>query len=189
MEVSILRIPDGLPDWDLVLSYLRLRKSVFMDRLGWPLYELGDCEFEQYDTVHAVYVIAHDDRSVLGGARLLRTSDTIGSGRCVYSYMIRDACRNLLPGLPSDLCYADPPVAKDMWELTRLVSKGSAKVGAEILAETNRFLRAQKARSCLFLAPPAFMRMASRLGYAPVPLGDVRRNIDGQFLAFQCEVV
>jgi acyl homoserine lactone synthase len=189
MEVSVLRIPEGLSNWDLVLSYLRLRKAVFMDRLGWPLYEVNECEFEQYDTVHAVYVVAHEGRKAVGGARLLRTSDTVGSGRCVYSYMIRDACRALLPGLPNDLCFSEPPVAADTWELSRLASSGSARIGEAILCAANNFLRDQNAQSCLFLAPPAFMRMASRMGFSPVALGDVKENQEGRFLAFQCVVL
>jgi len=188
MEVSIIRIPDGLSNWDLVGKYMRLRREVFINRLEWPLYQLDDMEFEQYDTVHSVYAIAHECGEVRGGARLLRTSQTIGSGKFTYSYMIRDACRNLLPGLPQDLCFNDPPVDRNIWELTRLVSRNTPMVAAKIMAATNQFLKEQDASCCLFLARPSFMRMAARMGYRPVPMGGVKKNQDGSFLAFGCDV-
>jgi acyl homoserine lactone synthase len=188
MEVSVIRIPDGLPQWNLVIAYLRLRKAVFIDRMEWPLYDCDGIEFEQYDTVHSVYLIAHDANGVLGGARLLRTSDRIGSGRFVYSYMIRDACRSLLPGLPADLCHAPPPSDTGVWELTRLAASNSAKVGGVILLAANAFLQSEGAKCCLFLAPPAFMRMAERMGFDPQPLGDIKQNTNGRFLVFSCAV-
>ena len=189
VEVSIVRIPEGISKWDLVNRYMRLRKEVFIDRMAWPLYQLEEIEFEQYDTVHSVYVIAHSGNEVFGGARLLQTSKSVGVGRYVYSYMIRDACRNLLPGLPSDLCDDLPPTDPQIWELTRFATLKSAGVGALILNATNGFLKTEQATHCLFLAQPSLMRMASRMGFRPEPLGGLKRNEDGKFLAFRCSVI
>lgn len=189
MEVSVIRVPDGLPRWDLVTKYLRLRKEVFIDRLDWPLYEIEGMEFEQYDTVNAVYVIAHSGSDVLGGARLLRTTQKVGMGRITYSYMIRDACRNILPGLPSDLCADEPPSDPLIWELTRLATLSGPKITSVILKKTNAFLKSEGARACLFLASPTFMRLAENLGFLPIALGPVKENKDGKFLAFRCDVI
>ena len=188
-EVSVIRVPDGLPRWDLVTKYLRLRKEVFIDRLDWPLYEIEGMEFEQYDTVNAVYVIAHAGKEVLGGARLLRTTQNVGMGRITYSYMIRDACRDILPGLPADLCADEPPTDPFIWELTRLATLTGPEITSMILKKTNVFLKSEGAKSCLFLASPTFMRLAEKLGFLPIALGPVKENKDGKFLVFRCDII
>ena len=188
-EVSVIRVPDGLPRWDLVTEYLRLRKEVFIDRLDWPLHETEGMEFEQYDTVNAVYVIAHSGKEVLGGARLLRTTQNVGSGRITYSYMIRDACRNILPGLPADLCADEPPTDPFIWELTRLATLTGPEITSLILKKTNGFLKSEGAKSCLFLASPKFMRLAEKMGFLPIALGPVKENKDGKFLVFRCDII
>lgn len=188
IEVSVLSIPEGLSKWDLVTKYLRLRKEVFIDQRAWPLYQREDMEFEQYDTVNSVYIIAHARSEVVGGARLLPTSHQVGTGKFTYTYMIRDAYRNILPGLPSGLCRDEPPTDPKVWELTRLASTGSASIGGVILREANRFLKSRGATSCLFLGPPAFMRMAGRMGFEPVALGEETGNDDGTFQVFSCAV-
>lgn len=189
IEVSMLQVPGGLDRWNLVVDFLRLRKEVFMDRLGWPLYAREELEFEQYDTVHAVYAVAHIRDRVLGGARLLPTTHRVGQGSYVYSYMIRDACRNILPGLPGDLCDEPPPVDPETWEMTRLATLGDAQVGAQILLATNAHLKSLGVQRCLFLASPTFMRMARRMGFVTTPLGDIKSNADGRFLAFSSQVI
>lgn len=133
---------------------------------------------------NVTYVVAHRDGEVVGGARLMPTTRRLG----VYSYMIRDACRGLLEGMPRNLCDVVPPVRADVWELTRFAANEQG-VGEAILRVANDHLRSLDASACLFLGPPAFMRMAKKLGWAPHPLGGIRGNHDGRFLAFECAVV
>ncbi len=187
-EVSILRLPDGLPRWHLVYDFLLLRKEVFIDQMHWDLHATGSMEFEQYDTPDAVYVVAHAGKEVIGGARLLRTDRRAGMGKLRYSYMIRDAYLGHLPGLPHDLCADEPPTSDTAWELTRLAVR-TARAGGAILNATNAFLKEEAADTCLFLGPPSFMRMARGMGYEPRPMGEVTGNGDGRFLAFSCGVV
>lgn len=187
--ISILKIPEGLPQWNLVADFLKLRRRVFMDQMSWELIETGGMEYEQYDTLEAVYVLVHDQGTLLGGARLLRTTHRVGVGRHTYSYMIRDARLGLLPGLPSDLCDEEPPVDPAIWELTRFAAPSSVGLGADILNAVNSFLKSAGATSCLFLGPPAFMRMAKSMGYSPKAMGKIVGNKDGRFLAFACAVV
>lgn len=188
MEISILRFPRDADRWHLVTAFFELRKSVFVDRMHWDLYHRSAMEFEQYDHFGAVYVIAHRGLEVLGGARLIRTDWRFGSGRVVYTYMIRDAYLEHLPGLPSDLCDDEPPVDAEVWELTRLTAMQTG-VAEMVLTGANDFLRGLDAKRCLFLGPPAFMRMAQRMGYAPEPMGAITGNRDGRFLAFSCAVM
>lgn len=181
-------MPEGLPRWHLVRDFLILRRQVFIDGLGWDLQSSESMEWEQYDCPDSVYVIAHRGDEVIGGARLLRTDREVGIGRLRYSYMIRDAWLGHLPGLPSDICESEPPVARTTWELTRLAAR-SGQLGAAILSAANAFLKEEGADTCLFLGFPAFMRMARSMGYAPRPLGRMSGNGDGRFLAFSCTVV
>jgi acyl homoserine lactone synthase len=187
-EISVIRLPDGWAKWNLVCDFLTLRKAVFIDEMHWDLPHTDEWEWEQYDALDAVYVVAHRGGEVLGGARLLRTDRKAGVGRLRYSYMIRDAYLGHLPGLPSDICEGEPPVTDTAWELTRLAVR-SARLGAAILNATNGFLKEEGAKTCLFLGFPAFMRMARSMGYDPRPMGKLTGNGDGKFLAFQCGVV
>ena len=125
---------------------------------------------------------------MVGGAGLKRTDATWGQGKFVYSYIIRDACRGLLPGMPTDLCYEKPPVDPAAWELTRFAAQAPG-VGDAILRRVNEFLFQQGATRCLALGSPAFMRMAARAGWPVSKLGPLSGNHDGQFLAFECSVV
>src|SRR5690606_32694011 len=52
------------------------RKLVFVDRLNWEVAHDGCCEQDQYDTVHAQYLILQDQETLehLGSVRLLPTT-------------------------------------------------------------------------------------------------------------------
>lgn len=189
-EVTVVDLSSGVQSMDLVVAFMRFRKRIFVDRMEWPLNHIDGIEFEQYDTFSTTYVIAHQGGEVLGGARLKRTDTTHGSGVLVYSYMIRDAHLGLLPNMPARLCTENPPVDPAIWELTRFVAEERPEGIAEaILRTANDFLHERCARTCLFLGPPAFLRMAKRLGWSPEPLGPVVGNDDGRFLAFSCDVI
>ncbi len=189
ITVEIIRpfilFPQDSPKYDLVTAFLQLRKEVFIDRMAWNLLDYEGIEFEQYDTYDTTYVVAHKNRRVIGGARLRRTDQR----NATYSYMIRDAYLGLLPGLPQEMCFEEPPVDKDAWELTRLAALPEEReVGPAILTAANDYLFGLGARTCLFLGPAAFVRMAERLGWETRRLGPLVGNSDGRFLAFECPV-
>lgn len=186
--IETVQLPRDMHRYNLVAGFFQLRKRVFVDRMSWPLHHADGIEFEQYDTLDTVYIIAHDNGEVIGGARLKRTDKTHGDGKVVYSYMIRDAHLGLLPGMPESLCSDTPPVEASSWELTRFTTLPVDGLAAQILDCANDFLYAVDATQCLFLGPPAFLRMATRLGWKPCPLGEVVGNADGRFLAFSCDV-
>ncbi|WP_299483398.1 acyl-homoserine-lactone synthase [uncultured Paracoccus sp.] len=186
--VEAITMPGDIQKYDLVANFLRMRKRVFVDRMAWPLHHAEDVEFEQYDTFDTTYILAHDGEMVLGGARLRRTDRRSCAGSVRYSYMIRDACLGLLPGMPSNICHDLPPLDEKTWELTRFVAEPKANVAERILEVADSYLFSVGAERCLFLGPPAFMRMASRLGWSPEALGDVVGNTDGRFVAFSCNV-
>ncbi|MBO9456972.1 hypothetical protein J7376_16200 [Paracoccus sp. R12_1] len=188
LRVDVLVLPFDMDRFDLVAKFFEFRKKIFVDQMCWPLHHAEGIEFEQYDTFDTAYVIAHEDGEVLGGARLKRTDKLFGKGKVSYSYMIRDAHLGLLPGMPHHLCYDAPPTDPKCWELTRFAAVHRSGLAEQILEAANGYLHRIGATDCLFLGPPAFLRMASRLGWTPEPLGDVVRNDDGRFLAFACPV-
>lgn len=188
-QLTVIRMPGGFQRYDLVRAFLQLRKAVFIDRMDWPLYQYDAIEFERYDTFNAVYLIAHEGAQALGGARLIRTDQVIGTGRIKYSCMIRDAYNGLLPGMPTEICFEKPPTDPKIWELTRLATLPGADVARDLLHATNRFLIREHAERCLFLGPPSFLRMAKGMGYMPSRMGPTVRNDDGAFLAFSCNVI
>ena len=189
ITVEILTLPQDMHRFDLIADFLRFRKRIFIDNMAWPLHHADGLEFEQYDTFDTAYIVAHSNGQVVGGARLKRTDHSFGNGDVTYSYMIRDAHLGLLPGMPENLCNRTPPVDDRSWELTRLATVPISGLGERILAKANAFLFTLNATQCLFLGPPAFLRMAAKLGWSPKPMGDIVRNDDGRFLAFSCAVL
>lgn len=187
-EVSIVWLPGGASKWNLVVSFLKLRKEIFIRELEWPLFHADQMEFEQYDTPATRYIICHDGDEVLGGARLLRTDWVLSQGKVKYTYMIRDAYNGLLPGLSPEICKSPPPVDPGIWEMTRFVSRNGEMVGEEIIKAGIGYLVSIKATQCLFLSSPAFMRVGRRMGYKAKALGPIIGNKDGRFLAFSCDL-
>ena len=184
--VSIITMPEGIPRWNLVSTFLAFRKQVFVDRKNWSLAVHQEIEFEQYDVGHPHYVIAHRGNAVLGGGRLRRTSDMTGN---YYRYMIYDAWAGRLSGMPTDLCIDEPPVNPDIWEFTRFAVLPTERgVADTVMYVVNDYLAHLKAKSCLFLSSPAMLRFATRIGFEPTPLGKTVGNKDGRFLAFSCNV-
>lgn len=180
---SVIHHPEDTAKHDLIHSFARLRKNVFVDNKRWQLFHADDLEFEQYDGFDTTYIIAHRNRQAIGGARLRRTDQTNG----VYSYMIRDAWKGMLSSLPQNMTYDEPPVNPEIWELTRLaVSENGKQVTRALLRCGNNYLYNVGAKSCLFLGPPAFLRMSSQLGWNPTKRGPLVGNQDGKFLVFEC---
>lgn len=185
MVRSVLHHPEDAAKHDLIHSFAQLRKSVFIDDMRWQLFHADDLEFEQYDGFDTTYVIAHQNRKAIGGARLRRTDQTNG----VYSYMIRDAWKGMLSSLPQNLTYDEPPVHPEIWELTRLaVSLNGRQVTQALLRCANNYLYGLGAKSCLFLGPPAFLRLSKQLGWLPDRRGPLVGNHDGKFLVFECYI-
>lgn len=197
---EVVRIPEQVMTMDLeenrqlvlVKQYLALRKRIFTEQKKWQVWLPSDNDLDQYDQSYAHYVVACDERSgnVVGGARLIRTDQGgTAPGHNQTTYMIRDAYRGMLKGLPKDLCDAEPPCHPLIWELTRFVTDGSRGVGKVVLQTANDFLADQSAMACLFLGPVGFRKMSQMMGYTTHPLGQVQSNVDGEFQSFICNVL
>jgi N-acyl-L-homoserine lactone synthetase len=97
-------------------DFLALRKSFFVDELGWDIPHDDHVEMDQYDTPQARYSVVLLDGIVIGGARTMPT--TARWGQC--GYMLGDAVAGLLPGIPRTIL-PEAPCSARIWECTRLV--------------------------------------------------------------------
>lgn len=192
VEISIISMPHGISRWNLVTSFMKLRKEVFIQRKQWSLISHEEVEFEQYDTLaHATYVVAHVDDQVIAGCRLIRCDLRTGfsDGGFDYTYMINDAFNGLID-LPRGICDVAPPTTDDHWELTRLgAKKGNRKAVLRVMRAAYQFLASSGAVGCLCLASPAIQRIAHISGFDTKALGPICGAEDeDKFLAFEIAI-
>ncbi|SHH07917.1 acyl homoserine lactone synthase [Cognatiyoonia sediminum] len=186
IEISILKLPGDASQWELVMRFLTLRRSIFIHKKKWQLFDEGSIEFEQYDTATvATYVIAHRQGEIVAGARLLRCDTKIGPE---YSYMIRDAYLKKIE-IPSEICFEEPPVTSDAWEITRAISIDKTPIPMQMVLSTiHDYIQKDGGKVCLFLGPPAFLRMARRAGYEPRRVGNIAQDDSGRYLVLAFDI-
>lgn len=188
IQAYVIRGDVNVSRWNLVTEFMRLRKRIFIEQMGWKLIEADGLEFEQYDGFSSTYVIATQGDKVVGGARLLATTHVLGYPRPQYSYMIRDGYLGILEGLPIEL-YEEPPVTESCWELTRMATIGPRRIAREILIEANRYLDRIGVTHCLYLGPPSFVRYAHTLGWDAEAIGPVCGNESGAYQVVKSAVL
>ncbi|MEZ5715142.1 MAG: acyl-homoserine-lactone synthase [Paracoccaceae bacterium] len=158
---------------ELFVNFMKMRKSVFIDQLGWNLPHTDGMEFDQYDTPLARMVVVHEYGEVLAGIRLSPTTARVG----LHSYMLRDAQLGLLEGLPRDVLFFEAPVDPSIWEATRVFI--SDTVGASRRPAIQRLLVDTMikaavdggAKSIIGIVPSLYARWLRRLDLAAVPVG------------------
>ncbi len=194
VQFAPVRLPKTLrsSDQDVLDSFMSLRKRVFAEGKDWRVWLSCQSDLDQYDHLDAYYIVAFDPATneALAGARLLRT-DRGGHhpGRSEMTYMVRDAVRGMLPGLPMDLCDAEPPCDSAIWELTRFASNGAAGAGQLVLQRLRTFLLEQGGKRFVFLSPPVIARLAKSSGFANVvPLGPLRGDQNGKYRVYSADV-
>jgi N-acyl-L-homoserine lactone synthetase len=166
---------------ELFANMLRARRELFIERNKWDLPEALGMEYDQYDTPASRWVVVHNELGeVLAGNRL-----TPSTARCgMYTYMIRDAQRGLLDTIPSDLLYAEAPVADNVWEHSRLFVSSSVpaaqrhRVHLRLVQALGAAARDLGATLCLTLLNANWTRWARRVGVEMRPMGPVM-EIDG----------
>jgi acyl homoserine lactone synthase len=95
---------------ELKIMLGRFRHEQFVEKLGWRLpiqpHQAG-CEWDQYDTEHARYLLAFNEHHcIVGCARLIPT---------IFP--------NLLEGVFSHTCAGTPPKHTAIWEMTRFTTR------------------------------------------------------------------
>ena len=118
----------------LVHEHLQKRRILFHEKLGWDIPRTEHIEQDQYDRGETVYVLVERAGRVEAYARLMPTTAKVSYGAVEYSYMIRDATRGMLPGIPDDILGARvPPQAASIWEASRVEASGRAALVALFL--------------------------------------------------------
>ncbi|MEX0280006.1 MAG: acyl-homoserine-lactone synthase [Arenibacterium sp.] len=158
---------------DLLVNYLKARKTIFVDRLKWDLPHTEGMEFDQYDTPMCRWVIVHEGSQVLAGVRLVPTTARCG----VYSYMLRDGQLGMLNDFPTDVLFFDAPVSEDVWEASRLFVVGGieaqkrARVQMILMKNLMRSAADLMAARVIGIVPAAWSRWLRRLGLYATPVG------------------
>lgn len=185
MQIEVININENPSRWDLVVQFFKLRKKVLADQKGWELDIFGNYECDPYDGFHATYVVAHDNNSVVGGGRLHRT--TALGVKNIYSYMIRDAYKGILSGLPSNIADSEPPLHDAFWEFTRFISTEKNATN-DIIVSAFNYVKSMEGTKCYHLGRPSTQRLGRNLGYETTPIGPVCTNNSGAMQAFCCEI-
>ncbi|MFQ1700630.1 acyl-homoserine-lactone synthase [Loktanella agnita] len=148
-------------------EFLALRKTFFVDQLGWDIPHDDHVEMDQYDNPTAHYSLVLKDGKVVGGGRAMATTAEWGS----HTYMLRDAVAGKLVGIPADII-PDAAVHRGVWECTRVVISDeitSADERAQCLSLIVDGLvgeaRKKDATEMITLSRPSLLRALRKLGY------------------------
>jgi acyl homoserine lactone synthase len=165
---------------ELFVNLLKARRKSFIVQNNWNLPEAEGMEFDQYDTPASRWIAVHENGEVLAGIRLTPTTAKCG----MYTYMIRDAQKGMLEGIPSDLLYFEAPVDEKIWESSRVFVSSNVpsnlriKVQTELMFELINVARSMGANQILGLVPAVWSRWIGRLHLHAEPAGPVM-DIDG----------
>ncbi len=159
-------------------DYLALRKTFFVDGLGWDIPHDATHEMDQYDNPTAWYSLVLRDGKVIGGARCQPTTARWGD----HTYMLRDAYRGLLGDIPPDVMIGD--VESDgIWECTRLVMSDAVSTAAErsrclqLIVDGLVMVAAENGADRLIsLSPLSLVRALRQLGFGAERLGEPYKN-------------
>ena len=160
---------------ELFVNLFKARRRSFIVRNHWDLPEADGMEFDQYDTPASRWIAVHDGEEVLAGIRLTPTTAKCG----MYTYMIRDAQKGMLEGIPSDLLYAEAPVDPKIMESSRVFVSTSVPANLRIKVQTDLMLemisasRSLGAQQILGLVPAVWSRWIGRLNMKAEPAGPV----------------
>lgn len=163
-------------------QHLKLRKELFVDSKHWDIPHNSDVEWDQYDTGNTVYVVTHQDGQAVAASRLNPSNFASPLG----TYMIKDATRGLLDGIPADILpRADAPVDKNTWEATRFTVDPTLSTQERTEALTKNAVdlaavaKELKARKLIALMPPAYIRWLSGIGLPTTRIGPTQKDGSG----------
>ncbi len=180
LRASVLSFTNMHEYGNLLVNYLRARHKVFIERLKWDVPHVDGLEFDQYDTPMCRWAIIHEYGEVLAGVRMMPTTARCG----IYTYMLRDAQRGLLEGIPTDVLFFEAPVENRVWEASRLFitdavpARRRAVVQNLLMAQMSNIAREAGASHVIGIVPAVFARWLRRLGLGAVPVGP-KFTIDG----------
>lgn len=164
-------------------DFLRLRKTFFVDQLGWDIPHDDEVEMDQYDNPQAWYILVlDDDGEVVGGGRTMPHSARWGS----HTYMLNDARQGRIDSIPSSVMDG-VHVENRIWEVTRFVISDALATQAErskclslILEGLESLLLRFGGVEAISLSPPPMVRAVRSLGYDAERRGEAYLCEDGR---------
>lgn len=153
----------------LMTQVARYRHKVFVEKRGWQC-QFGDApEYDQFDRVDTLYVVAQDKKGgdIIGTARLLPSS---------RPYWLGEVFPQLLDGL-------SPPCSDEVWEISRLaavdfdaqgataVQPVTSQVMVGLLNAALACAAAQGAKKLMAVSSVEIERLWSRAGFVMHRMG------------------
>lgn len=166
MHTAVYSTVKNSPDTKKIEEIARIRKRLFVDKMGWKLNHHNGMELDQYDRPETIYIAVEKRGRIVGSTRLLQTT-SVKDG---WSYMIRDAGLGKIPEIPDNLMF-HPPVDLGIWEASRftvdpdLASRDRNTILAEVCHGAVNFLNSVDAKHILGLMSPFFLRWLPRQGF------------------------
>jgi acyl homoserine lactone synthase len=140
----------------------RLRYAMFKERLNWEVETEEGLEFDEYDRLNPLYVIAKNGSELCGCWRILPTTGP---------NMLRDTFPELLAGRAA-------PCGEDIWELSRFAVRaqganafGFSSLPLQMMLYAVRCGREQGITQLVTVTTPAMERLLKHAGLAPQRLG------------------
>jgi acyl homoserine lactone synthase len=178
-----------LPGFDAATmrGMFAFRHHVFFNKLGWEVDVRDALEFDLFDTLNPVYMLARREKGGIEGCwRLMPTTD---------AYMLKDTFPQLLQGEPAP---CDPCI----WELSRfavdaagepVVDPGALQaplnsVTMEMIRRLYDFARERNVECFVTVTSVALERLLKRTGLPIRRLGDGRAQKVGRVLTVACRV-
>ena len=180
MEATTLSFQNMHEHGELLVNLFKARRDSFIVRRSWDLPEAEGMEYDQYDTPASRWIAVQEGEKVLAGVRLTPTMSKCG----MYTYLIRDAQKGMLEGIPSNLLDFEAPVDPGIWESSRVFvvedvpAKKRARVQMLLMHELVRAARENGVTQVIGLVPAVWSRWIRRLGITADPAGP-KRDIDG----------
>jgi acyl homoserine lactone synthase len=156
---------------NLMIGQHRLRYQAIIERQAWDVPSLRELEYDQYDTLAAVYIICADARGqVLGSARLCPTT---------RPYMLKEVFSHLVEG--------DLPASDRVWEGSRfcvdknLTVEVRKRVQQELVYGYLEFALAHDIEAIIGVMHPAYWRnLFARNGWPVRAIGSIQKVGDGK---------
>jgi N-acyl-L-homoserine lactone synthetase len=157
----------------------RHRKTIFVDRLGWPLMVQGDKEYDQFDHDDAYYLIAFDQAGrQLGSTRMIPTT---------APYLLGDVFPHL--------CAEGAPRSDKVWEFTRMYAAPDISEKSDVLSifgllscavmEMGLIMGAEK---LVVLITTLLLQETIAAGWDIRPMGNVHGNGKNAIIALSTNV-
>jgi len=167
----------------VLLDMFAFRHEVFYRRLGWEVHTRYQLEYDEFDDMDPVYMVAEgDDGEIEGCWRLLPTTG---------AYMLRDTFPQLLRGEPV-------PDDDHIWELSRFAVAVHEDAGAqqaqlnqvtlEMIRKVYDFAVAHNIREYVTVTSVALERLLRHTGLPIRRFGDGKAQRVGKVLTVACHV-